>query len=61
MRVFKSLFLTQVSPSNLLANAAFFIEIGCTSKMLEMFKNDRIIVKTGLACCPKPDPIVQLL
>ena len=44
------------SPSNLQAGAAFIIEIGCTSKVLERFKNDRIIVKTGLAWCPKPDP-----
>ena len=36
-------------PSNLQANAAFIIEIGCTSKVLERFKNDRIIVKTGLS------------
>ena len=34
----------------------FFKEIGCTSKVLERFKNDRIIVKTVLAWCPKPDP-----
>ena len=29
---------------------------GCTSKVLEKFKNDRIIVKTGLACCPETRP-----
>ena len=43
------------SPSNLQADAAFIIELGCTSKVLERFKNDRIIVKTWLAWCPKPD------
>ena len=43
------------SPFNLQADAAFIIEISCTSKVSEMFKNDRIIVKTGLAWCPKPD------
>ena len=37
------------NPSNLQADAAFIIEIGCTSKVLEGFKNDRIIVKTGPA------------
>ena len=36
-------------PSNIQADAAFIIEIGCTSKVLERFLNDRIIVKTGLA------------
>ena len=45
-----------LNPSNLQADATFFIEIGCTSKVLERFKNDRIMVKTGLAWCPKPDP-----
>ena len=44
------------SPSNLKADAAFSIEISCTSKVLQMFENDRIIVKTGLAWCPKPYP-----
>ena len=61
MRVFKSLFLTEVNalytyiirisadPSYLQADAAFIIEIGCTSKVLAVFKNDRIIVKAWLA------------
>ena len=49
------------STSNLRAGTAFIIEISCTSKVLKMFlKNDRIIVKTGPAWCPKPNPMVQL-
>ena len=47
------------SPSYLQADAAFIIHMSCTSKVLEKFENDRIIVKTGLAWCPKPDPHVS--
>ena len=48
------------SPSNLQADAVFSTAM-CTSNVSEMFKNDKIIVKTGLAWCPNPDPMVQLL
>ena len=41
------------SRCNLQADAAFITKISCTSKMLEVFKNDRILVKTGLAWCPE--------
>ena len=44
------------SPSNTQTDAAFSIEISCTRKVLKMFKNDRIIVKTRLVWCPKPNP-----
>ena len=65
VRVFKSLFITAVNAlytydahqfEALLIYRQmllFFIEIGCTSKVLEMFKFDRVIVKTGLAGCPE--------
>ena len=42
--------------SNLQADAAFHVEIGCTSKLWGMFKNERIIVKTRLAWYPKDRP-----
>ena len=48
------------SPSNMQTDAAFIKQIGCTSKMRAVFKNDKIIVKTGLACCPDPHAAVQL-
>ena len=44
------------SPSNMQTDAAFIKQIGCTSRVWAMFKNDRIIVKTGLAWCPETRP-----
>ena len=48
------------NPFALQADAACIIEIGCTSKVLEMLKNDRIIVKEDWLGVLKPDHTVQL-
>ena len=42
------------------ADATFIKQIGCTSKVGAVFKNDRILLKTELACCPKSVSAVQL-